>query len=434
MAGNVQKDAVSRDHVKVPRVLFVVSTLRRKSVSVRGIREGKESITGTHNSLLLVADQLAARGHEVGVLLGPGEVLSETAARTFTALETAARWADGGITVWCSWGDTATLSELNSAGIAPILWIHVYMTGACLRWLESRALNGIITVSDTARLPFLHSSAWKRIGRVYNPLNPFFCQKAESSIERYRSETVTYSGYVGESKGVHHLLKLWPKVRERLPGAVLTIAGSEKLYGETRPTGPFGVGSPEFEDRYFSPLARRFGSLEQAGVRLAGLLSPSQLLELYRRSALGIVNLNWDAYAETFCCAAVEMLATGLPVFGVERGALPETVGCTGGAILCERRDLDYAANMLVDWLRHPERLQRSGVAGSRYVVTNYNCDRIVDQWVQILAQGPERLDGTASPWKAERNLRYWTERAAGWFGCGRALELGLALARHLTR
>jgi hypothetical protein len=84
------------------------------------------------------------------------------------------------------------------------------------------------------------------------------------------------------------------------------------------------------------------------------------LRERYFGAALGIVNCNWTIATETFCCAGVEMLATGTPVFSFARGVLPESLGRTGGAVLAPRPDLDRAADLHND----PARLRAMGTAG----------------------------------------------------------------------
>src|SRR4051812_38884158 len=89
----------------LPRGRFFLSSLPRESVSVRGIHEGSVAISGTHSSSLLVADALAARGHQVGVVTQGGQKLTDTAVRVFVDLAEAVRWTGrAGRVVWCSWG------------------------------------------------------------------------------------------------------------------------------------------------------------------------------------------------------------------------------------------------------------------------------------------------------------------------------------------
>jgi glycosyltransferase involved in cell wall biosynthesis len=415
----------------LPRVLFFLSSLPRESVSVRGIHEGSVAISGTHSSSLLVADALAARGHQVGVVIQGGQKLTDTAVRVFDDLAEAVRWPGrAGRVVWCSWGDTESLPALRAAGATPWMWIHTGVIPEFLRWLEDGEIAGLVSVSDSARLPSLHSSQYRRIGRVYNPLNPLFDRAADPAPAPRASRQAVFAGYLGESKGFHRVLEMWPHVREQLPDATLVAAGSGRLYGDKRPLGPLGVAEPDFEARFLQPLVHRFGSLERSGIRMAGLLAPAALRDLYRESALGLANLNWDGQTETFCCSAVEMLASALPVFGVTRGALPESIGQSGGAFLVESPDLRAAAREVARLLRDPARLQAAGDDGRRYVRRHYTLSAIVERWEHLLAGPPQQLHERSGAWALPRGIRYWTEISCGRTRLGRSLEAGFAAIR----
>jgi hypothetical protein len=195
------------------------------------------------------------------------------------------------------------------------MWLHTDIERKYLDWLRTGELDAIVTVSDLARITALRWPYYCRIGRVHNPLNPFFARQATGgSDQRYHSQRVVFSAYLGETKGAHRVLEMWPYVRQRLAGATLVMAGSSKLYGQSRATGPLGVASAEFESRHIEPLIRTWGSLDACGIAMPGLLTPAALRDLYWTAALGIVNPNWHQATETFSCTAIEMLSSSLPV------------------------------------------------------------------------------------------------------------------------
>lgn len=417
----------------LPNLLFVLPGLPRSEISVRGIVEGREAVSGSHSSFLLVADGLAGRGHRVGVWPGSSSTVTDTAARVFGDLREALEWAGPApVVVWCSWGDARTLRLLHAAGQRPLMWLQVDIERTFRQWLEQGWIVGIIAVSDLTRLTSLRSAAHRRLGRAYNPLNPFYAEQLENGVARYHSERVVFAGYLGESKGAHRLLQMWPCVLKQLPGATLTIAGSGRLYGQDRHLGPFGVAEPEFERRYLQPLADRFGSLEAAGLRLAGLLAPVDLRELYQGAALGLVNLNWEGSTETFCCTAVEMLAVRTPVLSFARGGLPETIGRSGGAVLLRNSDLQAAAAEIVCLLQDPHRLAALGETGRGYVQNRYRLEDIVNHWAHLLSGSVDDLSRRTGDWGYDRTARYWIERVCGLLGSGKALDMGLAAARRV--
>lgn len=416
------------------RVLFALPELPRRSVSARGLTHGREALSGTLGASLLVADLLASRGHDVGLYVRSGDVVTETRARHFGTLTSALDWVGDGRVILCSWDEPASLAELKQAGARPVLWLHVHVSRPLLRALEADEYEGLLVVSDTIRLSSLRSRARRRIGRVYNPVNPFFASPVAHTPGRYASGAVVCAGYFGQSKGVHRVLAMWPMIRAARPHAVLSIAGSSRLYNDGRTVGTLGLAEPAFEEEYLLPLVRAFGSLEAAGVRPLGLLSPEELRALYARSALGVVNLNWDNFTETFCCTGVEMLATQLPVFGVAAGGLPETVGPSGGAVLASTPDLKAAAQQVIGLLDRPERLAELGHKGRAYVLDRYSLERLGDEWERILRSPASRLADVTGRWLGRRGMRYRVEWTAGSLGLGWVLDsLGPWVRRKLV-
>ena len=242
---------------------------------------------------------------------------------------------------------------------------------------------------------------------------------------------MAYAGAAGPTKGLHRLLETWSHLRKIDSRARLQIAGTGRLYGSVRQLGRFGIASAEFEERYVAPIASEFGSLNAAGIEAVGLLSPIQLRELYANASLGVVNMNWNEFTETFCCAATEMLATGLPVFSVARGALPETIGRSGATHLTDSPLPQAAAVKIASLLGDSRRLSMLGRNGRDYVCTEYSWDRIVEQWSTLLSHGPaiEELSGA---WRGPLSSRYFAERLAGRMGMPWLIDGPISCLRKL--
>ncbi len=415
------------------RCLFVIRNLPRARVSVSAVIAGEEALSGSHVATLLVAEGLARRGFEIGVYIVHGQELVDKTFRSFPDLTAAAAWIGRDPTVWASYGDDAILTTIGASGLRPIIWAHLPLTASDKRALEGGSATGVITVSDGVRTPLLRTRQHRRVGRIYNPLAPSFTAPTSSDANRYANRTVVYVGAAGVTKGLHRVLEMWRFVRRADSNAKLLLAGTGKLYGQERSLGPHGIANPEFESRYVSPLVDEFGSLAAAGIEPLGLLTPLELLDLYSRTSLGVVNMNWREYFETFCCAAVEMLAAGLPVFSVSRGALPETIGRSGGAFLTRREDPGGAAADFCALLSNPRRLASMGGAGREFVRTEYDWGHVVDQWARLLERDGEIkiLDG---PWRGPTSARYYLERSAGRMNAGWLLDAAASAVRRIRR
>lgn len=404
------------------RTLFVIRDLPRLSISAAGVIRGGEALSGTHTSGLLVAEGLAQRGHEIGICIVHGQRVIDSACRTFESIQVGCDWAGDGRTIWLTYGDTSVFEQLSAHGVRPLIWTQLPVTRLERSWLESARISGLVTVSDTCRVPLLRSPQHQRVGRVYNPLAPLFAEEIANPTDRFARRVVVYAGAAGPTKGLHRLLQMWKYVHRADSNAKLVLAGTGRLYGSGRALGRFGIADPDFESNYVEPLATEFGSLESAGVELAGLLSPVELRSLYSASSLGVVNPNWSEYTETFCCAGVEMLATGLPVFSVARAALPETIGRSGGACLTRTDSVERSAEELTALLSDSQRLARLGAAGRRFVVGEYGWSGIVDAWEALIVHGPE-IETLSGAWQGPRSAHYYLELLAGRAGASWVLD-----------
>lgn len=415
------------------RCLFVIRDLPRPVISAARVVSGEEALSGTHTSGLLVAEGLARRGHEIGVCIVHGQRVVDTRVRCFDALDEAVNWVGKGRVIWLSYGDESIMCRLNSLSVKPIVWTQLPVSWVDRDCLESGRARGIVVVSDTMRMPLLRSGRHRRASRIYNPLAPLFAASPDAPKDRFARRVVVYAGAAGITKGLHRLLEMWRYARRRDPSITLRLAGTGRLYGSERELGQFGIASPDFEARYVAPLASEFGSLAAAGVEPVGLLSPRELRTLYTGASLGVVNLNWGEYTETFCCAGTEMLATGLPVFSVARGALPETLGYSGGAVLTRREALETVAREFGELVADSTRLARLGGAGQAYVCEVYGLEHIVSEWERLLLHG-EDIEALCGPWRGPRSSRYFLEIAAGHLGVPWLLDGAAATRRVMKR
>ena len=118
-------------------------------------------------------------------------------------------------------------------------------------------------------------------------------------------------------RGLDVLLKVWPRIRKKVPHAELSIFSSIKVYGE------FFDDSP-WEDLY--NLAKR-----TEGVIYHGTVKQDRLAQEQMSSQLLLYP---NTFAETCCCTAMENQLAGTPIISTKAGALPEVVGKDCGILL----------------------------------------------------------------------------------------------------
>lgn len=405
------------------KVLFVIPRLPDDEVSLALVCKGLKGVSGTIGTILQVMDGLFCRGYDVETWVVSKQRLIDTNIYQYTDEQMAIEAGRSSIVVQCMWDNDEILAKLNNGGIKPWLWTHVPLTDQVIVQLNNSRLDAVFVVSDTIRLPSLHTRRHCAVGRVYNPLNKLWLDGI-SFARRYNSKKIVFAGFLGESKGVHRILQSWPLIKRAVTDATILIIGGLQLYRLNFEFGGLGISTPDFENKYLLPIIDEFGSFDNAGIEFTGILSPSEIRELYLQSTLGFVNFNTHEFTETFCCTAIEMLATGLPILSVAAGALPETVGRSGGACLVSSYSPQIMAEKTISLLNDPKQLERMGQKGKDFVKNEYELNHIIKSWENMLSSSVLDLAKLNTSWNGPRNCRYFIGLILGKIGIGDWLYL----------
>ena len=176
-----------------------------------------------------------------------------------------------------------------------------------------------------------------------------------SEDKSYARRIALFVGNKYELKGVPTLLEAWEIVRERLPEALLWIAGVD---------APRGV-------------AKRFPSVEWFGY----VSDRRQLDELYADASVFVLPTQFEAYGHV----VVEAMGSALPCVTTNVGALPELVddGVTG--LLVPPREPAALAEALINLLSDPARAERMGRAGQKKVVEQLTWRAVAERMAPYL-------------------------------------------------
>lgn len=147
-------------------------------------------------------------------------------------------------------------------------------------------------------------------------------------------------------------LRAFARVRQALPAAHLTLAGS----------GP--------EERLLRQMARELGI--ESGVRFAGRLDRDAMAALVRQSS---VSLN-PSLVDNMPNSVLEALASGVPVVSTRVGGVPFIVQDGITALLVPPGDADAMAAAVLRVLQEPALARRLAEAGLREV-QRYTWDRV---------------------------------------------------------
>jgi hypothetical protein len=200
-------------------------------------------------------------------------------------------------------------------------------------------------------------------------------------------------------KGFDRLARHWPTIARHCPQASLRVFGGADLYGQRAEAGAL------------SPYERHCRELlEWGGFGDRVVFEGSCGLERYgamERVAVGVANPS--GRDETFCLAAAEFSACGLPVLAPRRNALIQTVrDQLTGVLVGSDQQLAHAAIAL---LQDPERAWRLGAEGQRHVQRCFGPEAVREEWMQLAAavaedRVPQPMPVSTPSWHEQRWLR----------------------------
>jgi len=180
-------------------------------------------------------------------------------------------------------------------------------------------------------------------------------------------------------RGLLHLVRYFPEIRARSPGAELEICSSMQVYG---------LSAAEDESLYGTLYsdARKLGAISHGSVRQAKLASIMCRDRVYAYP---------NVFAETFCISVLEAQAAGLPVVTTKKAGLVERVasGVDGflidgdpGEPSYDREFIDRTVLLLAN-----DDVWRCMSAASIRKARQFTYERVADSWLEYFR---DRLQG----------------------------------------
>jgi glycosyltransferase involved in cell wall biosynthesis len=275
---------------------------------------------GSESAVCYLAEALAAQGHEVfllngcstpalsrGVQCGP---LSDQAVRDLLPL-------DAFVVITLA-GKGREFRALLGPETPLVLWIHLPDDQPAVQGLddpaERAAYDAFVMVSDWQRRHFVRRFGLDpaRSTILRNAVAPAFQDlfAADESILSQKTQPPVLAYTSTPYRGLDLLLDALPRIRREMPGTILRVFSSMKVYQ---------VGEGEDRSRY----GRLYDKCRDTeGVEYIGSLPQPELARALRSvSVLTYPN----TFAETACIAVLEAMAAGCFVVTSELGGIPET-------------------------------------------------------------------------------------------------------------
>lgn len=189
-------------------------------------------------------------------------------------------------------------------------------------------------------------------------------------------KVILYVGRLLRIKGVHHLLRVMPRIIAQHPDAMLVIVGSA-LYGTHRKT------------RYVRLLHRLAASMPRH-VKFVPFVPYDSIHHWFRYADVAVV----PSFArEAFGLVNVEAMASGVPVIASRAGGMPEIVvdGVTGYLVEGNRLRRQLT-NRLLTLLADPALRQRMGMESIGRVQSHFTWRHTAERWLQWVYEAAGRI------------------------------------------
>ena len=338
----------------------------------------REGIGGSETMVVHMAKRLAALGHRVRVYTSTGKfgdgIFDGVEYRQTAHLANA-----GKCDVLIAWRNAALLSSSVDAR-ARLLWVHDILAGNATHRHLLRA-DRVLGLSGWHR-DFLIKHHNLPAEQVLTTRNGIDFTRFNHDVPR-NTKKVVYSS--SPDRGLPVLLKVWPKIRERVPDAELHV-----FYGFFNWRKAAEARGAQDELAGIDFLERQMVHLAESGVHNRGKVDQETLAKEFLSAGVW-AHSTW--FSETSCITAMEAQAAGLRIVTSSIAALNETVGPDYGVLIdgdwlseeYQTRFVDEVVRALEapegEWLKTREEIRARAFR-------DFDLDELAEDWVRLMRAG----------------------------------------------
>lgn len=320
----------------------------------------KTGVTGSEEAVIYVSEKLAKLGYRVVVYADIPEnspYFSQDAnPRYVPSLYTE---IDSLFDIGIAWRQPASAKNVKQLARKAYFWPHdapSEQTPADL----IEAFDGVLWLSESQRKQWIEMSpAFAKFTRIFgNGINPDQFGPIE---ERKNPYSCIYASCY--TRGLNHLLDIWPTVKKNFPKATLDIYYGWRKSFLISPLGKIRIEA-------------KIRSLEMLGVREHGLVGHEELNRAYAKASFWTYPCT-SLGVETFCISGLRAQFSGAVPVIISGSALTETVR---HGFKCYKPE-DYL-NTLLEAMRQSEKISLEERKAQRdFILERYTWEKIASLW-----------------------------------------------------
>lgn len=252
-------------------------------------------------------------------------------------------------------GEFMQFYGLECGRVRKALVRRVMRTSSCVLCLTPRWQQALMDVEPLAEILVLRNPVQAQPEIV--------ARRMSGSMEL---GCVLFLGRLREKKGVFDLLRAWPKVLVKVPGARLVLAGDGDAQAILTVAGELGIGD---------------------SVDLPGWVAGQAKLDWLARASVFVL----PSYAEGLPVGVLEAMICGIPVLATRVGGVPDIIedGCDG--MIIDAGDVSQLAAALSQLVCDSELRDRLARAARQRVMRDCSADLIVQQLEQYWSRAVTR-------------------------------------------
>ncbi|GAE26074.1 glycosyltransferase [Halalkalibacter wakoensis JCM 9140] len=178
---------------------------------------------------------------------------------------------------------------------------------------------------------------------------------------------ILYIGRLKESKGVHHLVNVFPNIIKKEQEAVLFVVGSAF----------FGINQ---ETKYVKELHKSAEPLGES-VRFIPYVPHDEIQKWFQIADIIVV----PSKAEPFGLVNIEAMATGATVIATNSGGIPEIIADGKNGLLLNPSTLEEdLTNTLLDLLSKPTRIKKLGKRAIQHVHAHFTWEHSAKRMLKL--------------------------------------------------
>ena len=277
-----------------------------------------------------------------------------------------------------------------------IVWAGVPFGWEWLRRLKANEIDRIVCVSCSHRDAYRRYPGFEKIEVSYSGVDTDLMAAVPAA--RLQKNVVITTSIPRRTKGFHNVLCAWRKVREAVPDARLRVCGTASMHDPAAVLGRTGVLDADLESEFPDFFGDPPRSVAEAKIDFMGARPLQDVYGDLKAATVAVVNANWRGSSETYCRAAVEAQAAGVPVVGAARGSLTEVVANGKTGLLVDKEDPAALAGAIITLLKDEGLRRKLGAAGKEWSKPIADYETIAPDWEAIARRTWDEESAPAQP------------------------------------